>query len=246
MSQLSLWSGIDTLAKSFENEPQTDGSPNCACGKATSECSTHPNTREKWIASMQVSLAKTLALLENVAGSKKVRGQDYSERSSELLASFDPDTCSLRMLQQSWISGYQTSYANLPKWGLMSNGAVYRHPMSGQITTGKDGGAWLKTERGWENVEFFKPTDYLPTIRASEYKDSGVVGSKSHRHMTKKNYLCALVKDAGHPTGLLNPTWCEWLMGFPQGFTESRLWETRKYPYKPQLHGSCSVENEEQ
>jgi hypothetical protein len=32
-----------------------------------------------------------------------------------------------------------------------------------------------------------------PTIRASEYKDVGPVGSKSHDHMLGKHYLCAVV-----------------------------------------------------
>lgn len=32
-----------------------------------------------------------------------------------------------------------------------------------------------------------------PTIRASEYKDTGPVGSKSHSHMLAKGYLCAVV-----------------------------------------------------
>jgi len=32
-----------------------------------------------------------------------------------------------------------------------------------------------------------------PTIRASEYKDTGPIGSKSHDHMPGKGYLCAVV-----------------------------------------------------
>jgi hypothetical protein len=86
-----------------------------------------------------------------------------------------------------------------------------------------------------------------PTPRASEHKDCGPVGSKSHTHMYNRNYLCAEVKmwptpsasehKAGQPgdkmqkmlgnhpevrqsgTGTLNPTWVEWLMGYPEGWT---------------------------
>jgi hypothetical protein len=46
------------------------------------------------------------------------------------------------------------------------------------------------------------------------------VGSKSHAHMDKRDYLCAKVKDVNQPTGQLNPAWVEWLMGFPSGFTD--------------------------
>ena len=87
-----------------------------------------------------------------------------------------------------------------------------------------------------------------PTPRASEWKDCGPVGSKSHTHMYDRKYLCAQVKmwptpsasehKAGlpgdkmqkmlgnHPevrnsgTGTLNPTWVEWLMGYPEGWTD--------------------------
>ena len=59
-----------------------------------------------------------------------------------------------------------------------------------------------------------------PTPRASEYKDCGPVGSKSHTHMKKKHYLCAAVKDPEQPRGMLNPEFVEYLMGFPIGWTE--------------------------
>jgi hypothetical protein len=41
-----------------------------------------------------------------------------------------------------------------------------------------------------------------PTVRASEYKDVGPVGSKSHDHMLGKHYLCAVVtqEQANWPT----------------------------------------------
>jgi len=58
------------------------------------------------------------------------------------------------------------------------------------------------------------------TPRASEYKDVGPVGSKSHTHMHARSYLCAIVKESTLPTGKLNPNWVEWLMGFPIGWTE--------------------------
>ena len=51
-------------------------------------------------------------------------------------------------------------------------------------------------------------------------KDVGPVGSKSHTHMDKRDYLCAKVKDPEQPTGSLNPQWVEWLMGYPIGWTD--------------------------
>lgn len=40
--------------------------------------------------------------------------------------------------------------------------------------------------------------------------------------------------------GQLNPTWVEWLMGFPIAFTVSRHWVTPKSRCKPQPLGDCS------
>ena len=79
-----------------------------------------------------------------------------------------------------------------------------------------------------------------PTPKASDCKGSGPVGSKSAEHDRKKRNLKGAVMyptvtaadaqgtsggnmhgslrtDAG---GQLNPTWVEWLMGYPSGWTE--------------------------
>ena len=58
-----------------------------------------------------------------------------------------------------------------------------------------------------------------PTIRASEYKGCGPLGSKSHKHMNNRSYLCAVAQERTGQTGRLNPSWCEWLMGVPIGWT---------------------------
>ena len=74
-----------------------------------------------------------------------------------------------------------------------------------------------------------------PTPRASEWKDVGPVGSKSHTHMDKRDYLCAKVKDPDQPGGSLNPAWVEWLMGYSPGWTDCEGLETplsRKSPMK--------------
>ena len=65
-----------------------------------------------------------------------------------------------------------------------------------------------------------------PTPRASEYKDCGPVGSKSHANMKKKYYLSAEAKEESMPRGQLNPDWVEWLMGVPTGWTELGSWGT--------------------
>ena len=82
-----------------------------------------------------------------------------------------------------------------------------------------------------------------PTPRASEYKDCGPVGSKSHAHMEKRLYLCAKVKEESMPRGHLNPDWVEWLMGVPIGWTELGSWETQLCHKQPLKHGSRSTKD---
>lgn len=72
-----------------------------------------------------------------------------------------------------------------------------------------------------------------PTPRASEYKDCGPVGSKSHAHMLDKAYLCAKVKSIDQPRGMLNPAWVAWLMGIPAEWIVLGSWATES-SLKPQ------------
>ena len=141
-SQLSLWSGNPTPAASFENEPQKDGSPDCTCGKAMSDCSIHPNTPEKWIASMRDSLAKTLALLESRQAYLREPDRVFTEKSCALLASFDRDTCSWRTLQQSFLTDSEPFSQTWPRWGMTAGGYAYVHPMSGRRIIEIDGFYW--------------------------------------------------------------------------------------------------------
>lgn len=72
-----------------------------------------------------------------------------------------------------------------------------------------------------------------PTPKATDYKGSGPAGSKSAEHDLKKHNLKGMVMF--YPTrrnmsqgngGQLNPTWVEWLMGFPIGWTDLNASET--------------------
>jgi DNA (cytosine-5)-methyltransferase 1 len=60
----------------------------------------------------------------------------------------------------------------------------------------------------------------MPTPRASEWKGTGPLDSKSHQHRLERGYLDATVQEREQRTGALNPEWVEWLMGFPAGWTD--------------------------
>ena len=142
MNPSSPSNGTPIVAESSENAPQTDGSLTCVCGKETSGCSIHPNTRDEWILSQQVSLAKILAALEIKPGSAKEHEADFTEKCSELLASFDPATYFWKTSQQSLLTDSWEPFSETwPRAGMMRDGRVYRHRQPVPRTTVIGGGA---------------------------------------------------------------------------------------------------------
>jgi hypothetical protein len=76
-----------------------------------------------------------------------------------------------------------------------------------------------------------------PTPRAAEWKGTGPLGSKSHEYRLEKGYLDATVQERGQTTGPLNPTWVEWLMGWPLGWTDLKQLETDRFRWWQRKHG---------
>lgn len=105
--------------------------------------------------------------------------------------------------QQSLFGGAVKWSEPLPRWGMTVDGALHQLPP-------------------WEPLTREKGFGSLPTLRASDYKGCGPVGSASYLHMIEKGYLCATLKD--ETGGELNPEWCEWFMGYPKGHTEYEAW----------------------
>lgn len=59
----------------------------------------------------------------------------------------------------------------------------------------------------------------LPTPRASEWKGTGPLGSKSHAHRLSRGYLDATMQELSGATGRLSPRFVEWMMGLPDDWT---------------------------
>ena len=87
-----------------------------------------------------------------------------------------------------------------------------------------------------------------PTPRKSDYKGTGPMGSKSHKHMSDRDYLCAKVivdADSGpgpvaentKTSGSLDPAFVEYLMGFPPGFSDLKPLGMHKFRLWLRQHG---------
>jgi hypothetical protein len=213
-SQLSLWSGMPTPVESCENEPQKDGSQACMCGKGMSGCSIHPNTPEAWIASMQDSLAKTLALLESRQEYVREPDQVFTEKFCGLQALLSQDSSFWKTCQQSFLMDSEQYSQTWPRWGMTQGGFAYAHPMSERRITETGGG-------------------YLPTPLVS-------TGSKWG---TRKDYHSNLselasLDEFNHLDGeYVSLQWLAWLMGFPTEWTNLNATVMPKSLCKPQSLG---------
>ena len=97
----------------------------------------------------------------------------------------DPSSASLRMSRDTSPSGSEMSLETWEQSVTRRRGEYSLRVKSARLTSASGSSSW-------------------PTIRASEYKDVGPVGSKSHDHMLGKGYLCAVVTQEAWQTPTTN------------------------------------------
>jgi hypothetical protein len=171
------------------------------------------------------------------------------------LAKYDPDTFSWRTAQCSLLEDLNESLATLPRSGMTRNGLLWELPMLEQTIRGTESGLLLPTpdtvNRDNKKVLFDKnaPSQSgrslatyartFPTPQASDCRDRGNMSNPSIQRRAEKGKQLNLSMVA-HPTsGQLNPTWVEWLMGWPLGWTDLKPLETDKSHCVQQQHGDC-------
>lgn len=268
-NQLSLLSGSLTPVEYSGSEQKKDGFKACTCGKEMSGCSIHPNTPEAWIASMQDSLAKTLALLESRQAYLKEPDQVFTEKSCVLLTQYDQNSSSWRTLQQSFLTDSEPFSETWPRWGMTLDGAAYAHPMSERRITETDGSCWLPTptasdpqleRRAKHGIHFQTSTGTVR--RKNEDGTSSMLGlagfvkmwptptAHNAKECNAKECNAKSESERNTPTlaaqvgGKLNPDWVGWLMAFPIGWANSKATETRKSRSKQQQHSNSCTDKE--
>ena len=262
--QLPLLSGMNTVAKCSEKELKMDGSRECMCMKEMSNCLIHPSGREEWIASVQDSLAKILAIQALRQVLAKIRAQDYTGRHCALPMWYDLPTSSWKMSQASFLeemeSGSEQSLQTLPREGMMLSGNVYQLPKLVVDMSAIDGGCLRgvptptaqdnnqvrgvgaaahhpnrgTTLGGWARM---LPTPVAHEVRLGyQRRHAGAKG-------TQESLTTVIVNMEGgreKAIGQLNPFWVAWFMGWPIGHICSKLWGTDKSLSKLQQHSQSS------
>jgi hypothetical protein len=155
-------------------------------------------------------------------------GQDYGQSTPELLASYDRDTSSWRT-SQLCLDGELSEFSETwPRSGLMRSGIAYRLPPLVRLTDATECGSSpnpTPSVCGNYNRKGASPTsgDGLATYARmwptpTAITDSGGAALCKWGGSGSRAKLRTMVPPE-EPNGALNPTWVEWLMGFPLEWT---------------------------
>jgi hypothetical protein len=203
--------------------------------------------------------AKTSAPLEKEKDLTE-KDQECGRTWHELLAKYDQDTHSWKIAQCSLLAEEQESLQTLPKSGMTANGLLWERqmlerriketvygfllptPVSSDATSGAVIGKndkFYTTSTGMPrkvnqngkdgSVGLGRLVQMWPTPTAHNAKETNAPSEASRNTPT-------LAAQAG---GKLNPTWVEWLMGWPLGWTDLKSLVTDKCHCVQQKRGGC-------
>jgi hypothetical protein len=141
---------------------------------------------------------------------------ECGEKWHGLLARFDQNLHSWRTVQCSLLEDLNESLQTLPEWGMTVDGELYLLPTLVQTIDAK--------ESGFTHVW-------------------GTPKAQDSRHALRDRGKGNLGEQVSglHNGGKLNPTWTEWLMGWPLEWTDLKPLAMDKFPYAQQQHGNYSV-----
>ena len=187
------------------------------------------------------SPAKTYQSQETKQEYKTEREAAYGQSAPVCLGSFDPNTPSLKTSQTCLMEngelGLSEFSGTLPRSGMMRSGTVYQLPNLARTIT-EIGSGLLPTpvasdmgsasqkriEEAGHPKAALREAVFWPTPNASQGGTTGNWKPVRDSGHTVQLSLAQSVRNLriqqGKPFGGLNPTWVEWLMGFPLGHTD--------------------------
>ena len=193
--------------------------------------------------------AKTSPLLEK--GRELMENdQECGEKWQGSFTKYDPSSCSWKTHQCSLVEDLEPFLETWPQWGLMRDGECWEQRTLEQTirgtgsglspdnvsafhtpnTTGLDGGS--NSRRALR-----KKMENWPTPQASDNRDRGNMSNPSIQRRVAIGKQIMLSQSVDPNSGQLNPTWVEWLMGWPLGWTDLKPLEMDKFLYVQQQHG---------
>jgi hypothetical protein len=177
---------------------------------------------------------KAQELTENEAG--------CGEKWHASFAKYDPNLFLWKTPQCSLFGDSEEFLETWPQWGLMRDGECWEQRTLEQSIRGIGCGSleriptpqardWKGSSgRSMKGLEHDLPTHAkkFPTPQASDHRDRGNMSNPSVQRRVDIGKQISLSQSV-HPTsGQLNPTWVEWLMGWPLGWTDLKPLEMDK------------------
>jgi hypothetical protein len=180
----------------------------------------------------------------------KASGRGSGPSMPESFASYDPATSLWRTSQLSLVGDLEPFLETWPRAGMTRNGIAFPLLPLAPLTAATGSSSW-PTPTVRDHKDTGPNTDYAkvaakrklagavamrwPTPRAT----GGLCGGSGHLEMMRGLEELGVVTNdevrsmtPGHG-GSLNPTWVEWLMGFPLGWTDCEPSETPSSPRSP-------------
>jgi hypothetical protein len=160
------------------------------------------------------------------------------------LAKYDPDTSSWRTAQCSFIEDLPESLETFPRSGMTRGGLLWELPMLERRTKETDSGLWPTPTSSVGGANHNSPS----VVSGKRFAMNLAGAVQSFPTPTRRDYKSGTgAQDRpGHSPplsnvigGTLNPTWVEWLMGWPLGWTDLKPLEMDKSHSAPQQPGDC-------
>jgi hypothetical protein len=209
--QCALWNGTHTQRASWLPDKMTD-----VCRLSRSGMMFKPLTDElgedvlmSFLEGFHARIFHVQEKAQESPANDPLCGNTWRESSVK----FDRNTRSWKTHQCLWEEDLKPSSLTLPKWGMMRGGVLWERITPAHLTS--------ETESGSLH-QFFTPT-------ARDYKGMSGAGLRK-RHGKKHNLADCL-------GGVPNPTFSEWLMGWPLGWTDLKPLETDRFQQWLHLHG---------
>jgi hypothetical protein len=224
--------------------PQTESEPVLF---ATPTANERPNRDlSKRIADKrQIGLSEQVRLMSSAAASPArtsqrrgrepglpASGRAYGQRCAELLARYDPATQSWRTSQLCLDGALAEFSETWPRSGMTRNGTAYQLPPLVHLTAATASGLWPTPHgfskdgksNGPSGNELGRAVNQAMWPTPVSRDKRTIKGAQHPSGWTGAKWLCETVGEVeGTTTGSLNPTWVEWLMGFPEGWTALEL-----------------------
>jgi len=156
--------------------------------------------------------------LPGMARASTVPAQASGVKWLESSARYDLVGSSWKTHQCLWEEALPWSSVILPSWGMTRNGLVYQHPTARRPISVTVSGLW-------------------PTPVARDYRSPG----RSRLERTGGKQGECLPQVVGGP---LNPTWVEWLMGWPTGWTDLKPLAMDRFHEWQRQHSLSSLATE--